>query len=466
MNDWFEAEQHVERAHEHFEAGRWEEAESELRAAIAHNPYQAEWHFNLGLTLDAAGRHQEAFSAFCASAELDDSHPQACLLAGLNALRADELEQAIIWLERASEANPADGAALTARIEAHARLDQHELAETVFYLAQEMAPQHAPLYIAMADSLLDRKRHDKAVWCLREAGRIDPSCEGLRPRLARAYAATGRHERARQLLMLELRSFPGDLDTLLEIGQLLVDMERYDEAGEKLRRVLELEPDHAEAHFMLGDAAERQGDAMGAMRQYEIVLRLEPDYPEVRQRVASIIMERVRIGMPLTEARPADISLAQRMLIAELREVREQPGDFGDEELERLASLLLESGLRKESIEVCDMLIARTPGRWAPRHAKSVAMFESGDLFGGIITVRQALSIEPRLVPAIHNLALAYLRLGQWLRARYWIRQGIAIDPDDRDLRRLRVRLRMRAIGDLARGLIRIRPRALRKEIP
>ena len=29
MNDWFEAEKHVERAHELYEAGRWDEAETE-----------------------------------------------------------------------------------------------------------------------------------------------------------------------------------------------------------------------------------------------------------------------------------------------------------------------------------------------------------------------------------------------------------------------------------------------------
>jgi len=35
MNEWFEAEQHVERAHELFEAGRLDEAEVELRAALS-----------------------------------------------------------------------------------------------------------------------------------------------------------------------------------------------------------------------------------------------------------------------------------------------------------------------------------------------------------------------------------------------------------------------------------------------
>src|SRR5262245_53815618 len=51
MNEWFDAEHHVERAHEHYEAGRWTEAETELRHALSLNPYRPDWHFNLGLTL-------------------------------------------------------------------------------------------------------------------------------------------------------------------------------------------------------------------------------------------------------------------------------------------------------------------------------------------------------------------------------------------------------------------------------
>ena len=35
MSEWFDAERHVERAHELFEARRWDEAEHELRRALS-----------------------------------------------------------------------------------------------------------------------------------------------------------------------------------------------------------------------------------------------------------------------------------------------------------------------------------------------------------------------------------------------------------------------------------------------
>jgi len=64
MNDWQDAESHADRALDWFERGRWDEAEAELRKAIHLNPDQPEWHFNLGLTLEAAGRESEALASY------------------------------------------------------------------------------------------------------------------------------------------------------------------------------------------------------------------------------------------------------------------------------------------------------------------------------------------------------------------------------------------------------------------
>src|SRR4051812_41815448 len=93
MNEWFDAEQHVERAHELYQAGRWEEAESELRQALSLNPQQAEWQFNLGLTLDAAGRHREAADVFRTACELDPEDPQSAIMAGLSLIQGDRAQE-------------------------------------------------------------------------------------------------------------------------------------------------------------------------------------------------------------------------------------------------------------------------------------------------------------------------------------------------------------------------------------
>jgi len=51
---------------------------------------------------------------------------------------------------------------------------------------------------------------------------------------------------------------------------------------------------------------------------------------------------------------------------------------------------------------------------------------------------------------------MAYLEQGQWTRARYWATQARRLDSDDPSLRRLRLKLRVQAIFEVARWAGRI----------
>ncbi|MBX3362664.1 MAG: tetratricopeptide repeat protein [Phycisphaeraceae bacterium] len=174
MSDWQEAEQHVERAHEHYEAGRWEDAAAELRRALALNPYQAEWHFNLGLTLDAAGRHSDAAVSFGRASDLSPEDVRLAVMTGSSLLRAGHVEQSLSWFERAANVDGADPASFVHRIEAYARLGRFDQAELMFFMGQQTAPDCAELYASMAEALMDQGQYERAVWCLREAARLEP----------------------------------------------------------------------------------------------------------------------------------------------------------------------------------------------------------------------------------------------------------------------------------------------------
>ncbi|MEL6739058.1 MAG: tetratricopeptide repeat protein [Planctomycetota bacterium] len=442
MNDWADAEDHVERAHEAYDAGRWDEAENELRRALSLNPFQAEWHFNLGLTLEAAGRHADAGDAFGKAFELQQAEGaadvQAAVLAATNFIRAERAEDALPWLDRADalEAGRADIA--VQRIDALTSLERHEEAEEVFYVAQQNESDDAELYAAMAESLLDRELHEKAVWCLREAARLDPELPRVRARLAEAFASTGRLERARQLYMRELRADPGDTETLLDLGELLIQMHRFDEAGEKLRRVLELEPDNADAHWCLADLADRQNNLADGLIEYDVVLRLDADYPGARRRLTGLLLKR---------ARAEDLPRAGDLLRLEKRAMLATPDDFDRDDVADLGSLLLDAGMARDAVTVLRESVSRFEGDHELHHLLGVALLESDRVQEGVEHTRQALVFHPRYVPAMHNLALAYMRQKHWLRARYWANRALKIDPHDEPLRRLRLKLRLRALG-------------------
>ncbi len=475
MNDWVDAEQHVELAHEHYDAGRWDEAEVELRQALSLNPYQAEWQFNLGLTLEAAGRYEAASDAFIQCSKLNAEHhtPDAnsTLLAGVNMIRAGKPEMALTWLAEAEKIEPMNVAIVVHRIEALTDMERYEEAEEAFYLGQQIDPEYPELYAVMGETLQRAEHHERAVWCLREAARLDPTLPRVRARLASAYADAGRLERARQLYLQELRVDPGDPETLLDLGELLMDMHRSAEAGEKFRRVLELFPDNADAHFSLAELAEIEGRLPDALVHFDVVLRPDPDYATARTRLAKTLLQR---------GREEDLPRVRDLLTKELRTIEQsnkdatgivemkvqRGGDLAsqrveaatapisrkplvkhdEEDLEELGRTLVEAGMLNQSTRVYEMLIQIAPSSHKAYHGLSVSALQGGDFDAGIDAAKRSLEFRPSFVPAMHNLVLAYYRQGQYIRARYWLTQAMRHDPDDAQLRRLRLRLRVRTV--------------------
>jgi len=446
MNEWHEAEQQVERAHELYEAGRWDEAEAALRQAIAVNPYQPEWQFNLGLTLEAAGRLEDALGAFRSSYELSEKgDPQSAMILGSTLIELDRPEEAIEWLERSLELAPANVDAHVHLIDALALVGRHEDAELHFYMAVQLSPESAPAHAALAESLLDRREYDRAVWCLREAARLDPYLPRVHARLAKACAETGRIERARQLYLRELRRNPGDIETIVDLGRLLMDMNRLTEAGEKLRRALELEPDHVEAHMSLGELAQMSGDRALARRHFDVVVRLSPTYGGARRSLARLLLEDRERG----DYERACVLLREEAAHAQ----HEDREDANPEELEDLLGLLLDAQIMQQAFAVAQRLVQRRPGDPMGHHLLSVTQFGLGMVADGVMSCRRALRLRPTFVPPMHNLAVAHLRRGEISRARYWVRQGLAIEPEDRGLRRLRTSLRVRTARAVVESL-------------
>ncbi|GAB5495267.1 MAG: hypothetical protein Phyf2KO_03470 [Phycisphaerales bacterium] len=445
MNDWHDAEEQVERAHELYEAGRWDEAEAALRQALAVNPFQAEWQFNLGLTLEAAGRLDDAVKALETAFELsEDSDPQSAMILGAALIDLDRVEEAVRWLERALELSPSNLDAHVHLIDAYSLLERHDDAELHFYMALQLNPHHAGAHAALAESLLDRKEFDRAVWCLREAARLDPSIPRVHARLARAYGETGRLERARQLYMRELRQNPGDIETIVDLGRLLVDMNRYTEANEKLRRALEIEPDHTEAHMSLGELAILTGERELARRHFDVVVRLDAGYGGARRRLASVLLE---------DRRQGDADRAAVLLREESASLEQTPDGLTNDDLDELFGLLMDSGLLSEARRVAERLIERKPCDASSHHSLSVVQFGLGMVAEGVSSSRRALRIRPNYVAPMHNLAVAHLRRGEIARSRYWVRQGLAIDSEDRGLRRLRTYLRVHALRAIAQNV-------------
>ena len=437
MNEWQDPEHRVEqlidKAREHFQKGRFTDAESFLRQAIELEPERGAWRMNLGVTLQALGRTDEALHCFESASDRSPDHAEPRVAAAVAAAALDRWQLSLKWAEEATNCKPDLDAAWALRIESLRRLGRLDDASLAFYLAQQHVEAAPASLQAMAAVLLAEGKRDRAAWSLREALRLEPALARVRVQLAQIAADSGQPHRAIELLAEETRHHPGDVHAWLAFGDVLVRMSRVPEAAEKFRRAVELDPESAEARWRVGSLALGARRLDEACIELEHALRLDSENPSLRIELAHAKLER------------GEFNEAARLL--EIHAERVPPES--DPRLDQpqaalsLADLMLRAG-RPE-------LAARTltAALRFPACAQDAAVlrrlarsrYESHDLPGGDQASRSLHEVDSTDRAAAYNLALSALQQGTLSEAQSWVRRGLADHPRDAGLRRLWVRI-------------------------
>ncbi|MBC8201549.1 MAG: tetratricopeptide repeat protein [Planctomycetes bacterium] len=444
MNNWQDAEQFADNALDMFERGRWGEAEKELRKALEIDPDQGDWHFNLGITLERTGRDAEALSSFEQASRLLENAVDPKLAAGAACARLERFEDAIGWLDKVLSIDTSVEPAWAMLVDAHASNNDHDAAETAFYMAQDALPNpSANVLIAMSGSLLARSEDQRAIWCAQEAIKIDSEVQGGRLCLAGGLVAIGQSQRASQILLQELREDPGNVQALLLHADVLADTGRANEALIKLHRVLELEPANVDAHIRAGKYAMDEKRWEEAFIAWGLVRRLQPNHSTACLHLAQTLLalQKPASARPLLQEyieRMGDtISNEEKLHVAELMLASGEP---------RAASLLLENV--HQSFEKSDPLKLQT------LRVLAVTLFASERTDEGAAVSRKVLRIDPTCISSMHNLALAAVINNRYASAWGWVTRGLRYDPLDNDLRRLRSRLIWEGIGKFCKKLL------------
>ena len=120
---------------------------------------------------------------------------------------------------------------------------------------------------------------------------LDPDHPQINYRIAQAYWADGQTHKARQFFLAELRRNPGDIDILMDYAMYLVDAGQPQQAGEKLRWILELKPAYALARFYLGELARLDGHNAQAIEWYQESIDADSSMPGPRYRLAQLLLD-------------------------------------------------------------------------------------------------------------------------------------------------------------------------------
>lgn len=272
MNEWHDAEQRVERAQRHCENQRWAEALGELEAAIAIHPDHAGWHAQRGCLLEELGRTEEAVEAFERSLELEADEPEVVMALSVALSSLGRKARALRLLENLAGQHPEFEPAYCQRIRLLTELESHELAEQVFYLAQQINENCPDCFFHLGESLFARGMNERAMYCWSRVTELEPHYFGVHRRIADVHRAAGRLHDARGHLLCELRQDPGNTDLLLELAHLAMQMNDLESARGRFAHILDLEPTLSPAALGLARIKRMSSQFEEAAEYYELAL--------------------------------------------------------------------------------------------------------------------------------------------------------------------------------------------------
>ncbi|OIR07176.1 2-O-methyltransferase NoeI [mine drainage metagenome] len=247
-------------------------AAAELAALLANEPDHARAHNLLGAICLEREDHETAAEHFIRARALRPDLPEPHNNLGNVHLARHELQRAAACYRAALACDRDYVEALTNLGSVLNSQGEHGAAERVCRRAVQLAPQFAGAHCNLGNVLLSLGRVGEAVAAYREALRLSPGLVEALINLALALEEPAYLVGTIDYYEKKLALQPDSYLPQVRIAQALQVMDRWDEARERLERALEINPDAAEARFLLGNNHVHAGDTERGMREYRRLL--------------------------------------------------------------------------------------------------------------------------------------------------------------------------------------------------
>jgi tetratricopeptide (TPR) repeat protein len=278
-------------------------------------PREKRWPYLQGHLFNDAARVTEAIKAFEAALELDGRDPATLQALGRAYLQVGNVERARVMFQRLGENEKARAAAAAGlgKVALMAHDYPHAIAQFEEALRLEPGASHlrqplANAYQAVGDSA-------KAALNVRlysvdgdELSVGDPAADALADKVVSSKvlmrrgqraANAGRFELAEKAFRAAAAADPRSAEAAADHGISLANLDRLDEAKQRLTEALRMDDSIAIAHLGLAVLLDREGEDRQAIEQYEATLRNDAGNVRALVYLADALM---RQGRPLEAA--------------------------------------------------------------------------------------------------------------------------------------------------------------------
>ena len=270
--------------------GQPSEGVARIRRAIAANPAQPLFHFNLGVVLQQLRDWAGAARCYRQAVRIKPDYVDALVNLGGTLQAQGELGEAAASFEQVLRIKP-DFA------EVHANLGTTLIAQGKrakglerLRLAVRIKPAYFEGHFNLGNALRDQGEHAAAVTSYEEAIRIKPDYIKAHNNLAVALADHGQLDEAAASYEQVLRLDPNYFAAHSNLGNVLREQGKLDEAVFSCQRALQLKPDYARAHNNLAAALRDQGKLAESVASYRRALQIDPEYAQARSNLGMTLL--------------------------------------------------------------------------------------------------------------------------------------------------------------------------------
>ena len=280
-----------------YKQGRYAEALDATRVAVEQRPEYSKAHFNLGAILDALGRSEEAETYLRRAIALNPQARNAHLNLGDVLYKQGRYAEALDATRAAIEQDPDFSEAYFNLGAILNVLERSEEAETHLRRAIAFNPQDVDAHFSLGAALYKQGRYAEALDATRVVIEQDPEYSKAHFNLGAILDALGRSEEAETHLRRAIVLNPQDVDAFRKLIEVLAPQGRYEEAIDLIAQAVALDPaspQTAELHFLMGQAAQDNGQPEVATEYYIRALELDPHYTKAIRRLAHLRSEQQR----------------------------------------------------------------------------------------------------------------------------------------------------------------------------
>jgi tetratricopeptide (TPR) repeat protein len=271
-----------------FKQGNFSAAIAPLNAALTADPQSVQARTLLGISYYGAKKFAEASEQLGQVSQLDPSNLELHRMLAQSCLWAKKYDCALEQYHQIELHDSDSAAAHVLRGEALDGLARTPEAVTEFEAAVKIAPREPDVNFGLGYLHWKLTNYDEARKSFENELAIDPNHPQALAYLADIELRNDEPDKALPLLQKVVKQRNDVRIAYVDLGAILTQQKRYDEAAKALQRAIALDPSQPDAHFRLGRLQQAMGNMPAAEREFAKVRELhEKQNEDVASKMAA-----------------------------------------------------------------------------------------------------------------------------------------------------------------------------------